>query len=95
MFSPHFLCIFSTPHFLHICYAEIRKKCGENAELPGGTPQRMRRSEVRDGIGSIRPPVSTVNRTDLRTLKNNTRDNPTRNMTELAISDDCKFGKPD
>ena len=21
-------------------------------------------------------------------------DNPTRNMTELAISDDCKFGKP-
>ena len=21
-------------------------------------------------------------------------DNPTRNMAELAISDDCKFGKP-
>ena len=43
MFSPHFLLIFSTPHFLRICNAEIRKKMRRKR----GTPQRMRRSEVR------------------------------------------------
>ena len=44
MFSPRFLRIFSTPHFLRICYAEIRKKLRRKC----GTPQRMRRSEVSD-----------------------------------------------
>ena len=40
---PCFLCIFSTPHFLRLCYAEIRKKLRRKCR----TPQRMRRSEVR------------------------------------------------
>ena len=44
MFSPPFLRIFSTLHFLRICYAEIHEKWLRKC----GTPQRMRRSEVRE-----------------------------------------------
>ena len=44
MFSPRFLRIFSTLHFLCICYAEIHKKWLRKC----GTSQRMRRSEVRE-----------------------------------------------
>ena len=42
-FSPHFFNSAFSPHFLRICYAEIRKKLRRKC----GTPQRMRRSEVR------------------------------------------------
>ena len=57
--SVFFLCFlhvfsefFSTPHFLHICYAEIRKKLRRKC----GTPQRMQRSEVWDTLNDFIEP---------------------------------------